>query len=503
MLKLDTTSTTHVLFLDLLEVENLHNTDLVVNQAKKYPSNPVLPLGDVGEWDLRRASSWGGSVIFDEDEQIFKLWYYGVPREEDFTAIGYALSEDGIYWDKPNLDIHEYRGSKQNNIVFRSPTGQKIFRVIRPNLSDHFTVTKDYTELDPAKRYKGWARLYYEQEDKNTYFPVYSSDGILWDVGSAPVAYPTVDATNLIVDDADPDPGRRIKLYGQLHSADSSLGHRDMGYGPDIEHCVPSPHNPVIERAGGLEHTVHLFAASSYKGYYIMLYNYNLWLDYYGQKGNVERRRRDTRVPEPKTGAFVGDIRLAVNRDGVSKFARVNSHQPVVARGEKGEWDSGFLVGSAPIVRGDMIYIFYSAADESAGACPNTLQEDVPSPIRMGLATLRLDGYANLQSRDGLAPAVVTTALISVTNPTEATLLLNASQLIPYRDWIEVEILDAGTNSPLEGYRREDCTDLIREGIRLPVHWGDQRTLAGVGVSNILLRFYLYGRAKLYSFTFS
>ena len=72
MRELDTTSATHVMFLDMLEVEGLHNTDLVVNQAEKCPFNPVLPLGDVGEWDLRRASTWAGTILFDEKDRVFR-----------------------------------------------------------------------------------------------------------------------------------------------------------------------------------------------------------------------------------------------------------------------------------------------------------------------------------------------------------------------------------------------------------------------------------------------
>ena len=199
----------------------------------------------------------------------------------------------------------------------------------------------------------------------------------------------------------------------------------------------------------GMEHTIHLFTAIRYWDYYVMLYNYNLWLDYYGQRGDYEVRKEDSRVPEPKTGAFVGDIRLAVNRDGVGKFQRVNIHQPVVARGEKGEWDSASLVTFAPIVHGDKIYIFYSAVDESGGASPNTWLQNIPCPIRTGLATLRLDGFTCLQSRDRLTPATVTTVPISVKRPKEAKLILNASDLIPYRDWIEVEVLDVSQNDLL------------------------------------------------------
>ena len=498
ILNLDTTSDTHILFLDMLEIDDLHNTELVVNQATKCRANPVMSLGDIGQWDSGRASHWGGSVIFDEDEQVFKMWYSGNTSEtEEFRAIGYAWSRDGIYWHKPNLGLYEFGGSEQNNIVFRSPTGSKVYGIVYPEMTGgHFTVAKDYGEEDPAKRYKGWAGIYVEGYDREGYpcSPIYSPDGLRWRLGPSPAPYPTGDATNLIFDDADSDPAKRIKTFGNRHFVNRPLGHVEMGYGPDIEHCVPSPHNPVIEP--GLEHTIHLFAAVRYKRYYVVLYNYNLWLDYYGHKGDTEVRKRDSRVPEPKIGAFVGDVRLAVNRDGIGKFQKVDPHRPIVARGEKGQWDSGFLVTSAPLVHDNKIYIFYSALDESGGAKPNTLFR-VPAPTRDGLATLRLDGFTNLQSRDGLAPAVVTTMPIAVRNPKEAMLILNATQLIPYRDWIEVEILDAGTNSPLEGYRREDCTDVISEGVRIPIEWGEIRTLHGIAAAEVKLRFYLYGRARL------
>ena len=502
--KPDTTSQTHILFLDMLEVEDTHNVEVVVNPAEKCSANPVLPLGDVGEWDFRRTSNWGGTTIFDEDEKIFKMWYIGQGVEnDDFAGIGYAVSQDGIYWQKPRLGLYEYRGSKENNIVFQSPTGIKIYGVVMDGMCDHFTLTRDAREEDAAKRYKGWTRIYYEQEDTNVFFPMYSADGIHWEVGSAPVAYPTIDPTNVIVDDEDPDPGKRIKFYGNLHDPDRRIGHRDMGYGPDFEQCAPSPHNPVLEPVEGMEHTIHLFTAIRYRGYYVMLYNYNLWLDYYGQRGDFDVRKEDPRVPEPKTGAFVGDIRLAVNRDGVGKFRRVNMHQPVVARGEKGEWDSASLVTSAPIVHGDTIYIFYSAVDESGGASPNAWLENIPCPIRTGLATLRLDGFTCLQSRDRLTPATVTTVPISVKGPKETKLILNASDFVPYRDWIEVEVLDAGTGSPVAGYGREDCTDVVREGIRIPVAWRERQTLEGVTSEEVQLRFTLYGKVRLYSFTFT
>jgi len=55
-------------------------------------------------------------------------------------GICYATSKDGIKWDKPELGLVDYEGSKANNIIWRGPHGAGIF--------------KDHRDPDPARRYK-------------------------------------------------------------------------------------------------------------------------------------------------------------------------------------------------------------------------------------------------------------------------------------------------------------------------------------------------------------
>ena len=44
------------------------------------------------------------SVIFDDDEKLFKMWYGLWERggEDEATVLAYATSRDGIAWDKPS-----------------------------------------------------------------------------------------------------------------------------------------------------------------------------------------------------------------------------------------------------------------------------------------------------------------------------------------------------------------------------------------------------------------
>ena len=490
---------TRVLFLDLEEIEETENVRFAINTAEKHAANPIIPLGDMGAWDSFRVSTWAGTILFDEEENIFKLWYVGAASQRLSSAIGYATSADGVEWEKPDLGLYEFNGDKRNNIVFRSPTGILLIKERAPDMSGHFVINKDIEEVNPAKRYKGWAHAYDDKSGDNAYYPVYSADGLRWTFEPTPVSYPTVDPTNLLIDYSEADPEKRTKFYGNISSG--GIGHRDMGFGPDILHCSPSPHNPVLEPLEHMEHTVHLSSAIRYANYYVMTYNYNLWLDYYEQKGDFERRKEDIRVPEPKTGAFVGDARLAVNRDGTGKFQRVRPYEPIIRRGEKGTWDSGFIVASQPIERGDEIYLYYSAADEAAGASPNTAMWNVPIPIRTGLAKVRRDGFTWLQSRDALTPATVTTEPVRTGSSRAVDIAVNASQLCRFRDWIEVEVLDANSGKPIPGYTRQECGKISKEGIRVPVRWNSTGRIDLAHADRFKIRFRLYGRAKLYSFS--
>ena len=112
-----------VVFLDLEDVQSRQNVVQTVCEATKYPGNPLLPLGRVGEWDERVAAPWATrTVIYDEEDEIFKCWYDGCSFRQASTSFemefptGYAISEDGINWIKPRLGLFEYNGSKDNNI---------------------------------------------------------------------------------------------------------------------------------------------------------------------------------------------------------------------------------------------------------------------------------------------------------------------------------------------------------------------------------------------------
>jgi hypothetical protein len=122
------------LFIDDTSVERMDGLKRKLHQPQDIDANPVI----VPEhpWEHRRIPY--GSVLWFPDEGKFKCWYLTLNiydsrpgfrgyRKEHHVPINeaaficYAESNDGVKWTKPELGLHEFRGSKKNNIVLVSP----------------------------------------------------------------------------------------------------------------------------------------------------------------------------------------------------------------------------------------------------------------------------------------------------------------------------------------------------------------------------------------------
>ena len=94
-----------------------------IHAVDKYPGNPIiLP---VRPWEGQYALLYG-AVIRDEEEGIWKAWYstmhhfrYTQNIFRESTYLCYATSKDRIHWEKPELGLIDYRGSKANNISLK------------------------------------------------------------------------------------------------------------------------------------------------------------------------------------------------------------------------------------------------------------------------------------------------------------------------------------------------------------------------------------------------
>jgi hypothetical protein len=122
------------LFIDDYLVASMHALKRTLHQPTDIESNPVMTQEH--PWEHRRIPF--GSVIYSAEEKKFRCWYltlniydsrpgfrgyrkdHHVPLHEA-AFLCYAESQDGVHWLKPELGLHEYRGSKKNNILLTCP----------------------------------------------------------------------------------------------------------------------------------------------------------------------------------------------------------------------------------------------------------------------------------------------------------------------------------------------------------------------------------------------
>jgi len=129
---------------------------LVPPVVRKHPANPLL-LPD-RPWE-RTGILNHVSVLHDVEEGTYKMWYQilgkqnpdGTPSDPGDVGIYsrclYAVSRDGVHWEKPELGLVEFEGSTKNNIVFADPNK-------RPRGTPIYWILKDHADLDRARRYK-------------------------------------------------------------------------------------------------------------------------------------------------------------------------------------------------------------------------------------------------------------------------------------------------------------------------------------------------------------
>jgi len=109
-----------------------------------------------------------------QDGELYRMYYRGSNDNRSLGGKGkthpelvcYAQSRDGIHWEKPELGIVEFKGSKKNNIVWDSHGSHSFaaFKDANPN-------------CPPDARYKALA---YSKRSPGGLYALKSSDAVHW-----------------------------------------------------------------------------------------------------------------------------------------------------------------------------------------------------------------------------------------------------------------------------------------------------------------------------------
>jgi hypothetical protein len=432
-----------------------------LHQLRKHPANPVM----AGETAWEGGPRWGpvlAYVLRDDQTGRFRLWYRSRVK---YQANGrtysdpnlYAESADGLHWERPNLGLYEWEGSKDNNIILQA--GDMRGLIHEPH--------------DTAAPWKGiWehksAGLSPDGVTRDGYYLYTSQDAIRWERAFLSVPHGARRAPSGDGARQSPLPLPRLGDTGHVRW-DSML----ETYVCDAKGTVPREGGDKVLTAGqpgGDGH--HRFRLQMESddlihwsrprvvafpdqrdldagtiGFYGLLgTNYeSLWIGY------LRTHRLD---PWKRV-----DVQLAVSRDGRT-WSRACDREVFLPLGPEDSWEPDYseINHAGPILVNDKLWFFYrgSILERHRGTGPD-LQKG------LGLATLRRDGFASLTAGAN-GGRVVTRPL------TFEGKHLHVNAAVKSGGHIRVALLDSD-GAPIPGFTAEDCAPISGDATDLAVTW--------------------------------
>jgi len=463
-----------VLFVDTLDVSRTTGLIWGAEFPRKCPSNPLLsPPDNPDAPDAVRVFNRG---TIRRENGRFRMWYSATGTDSPITPgqpvrpwqhymrVCYAESQDGLHWQRPELGLVEFKGSRHNNIlagIQRLPT-----------------VVYDEREADPQRRYKCFGESTTGMLQREEGHLMTSADGLHWRYQPSPRRYPGTlpywpsEFHSVLRDDRERDPEWRWKAYG-LFATGPTRRASQLATSPDGIHWTGYPENPIVEPLQGISPCIHDFLVWQEMGRYVGLLQVGDALHNY-------------------------EWELMVSRDGVH-FSRVSDGRRFLGRGAAGQWDQGGIQAAVPVRVGDESWFYYGGREKPWSSYPADPKETWTFKSHCGLATIGVGRYAGFRLSEKHERGMLVTQPIRCQFDGALTLVVNA--IAAAQSPVRVAVLDATTGQPLEGYGVDDCLALVADGVSQPVRWSGLSEVNLRGDRPVLLQFELRGRrSRLYGF---
>ena len=467
------------LFIDRLLIADSENLAFTLHQGEKHPRNPLVKADK--PWEGWRLQIYG-TVLYDAQEKLFKMWYFAESTERfpDFATY-YATSKDGIVWDKPLVGTVESKVPGKHNAV---ADGVLLA-----------SVTKDLKESDPSRRYK---MVCWRQKAPHGAQTMVSPDGLHWTELKQKICR----SSDVITAFYDPRSEQYVafpklvtkahghvrRTFGLSTSKDflNWTPSQDRIFFPDLQddvgslrridkvrHLLDRPDDPSLMRTefygiGAYPHESCTIA-------FPWMFTINNNARYGNHEGPME-------------------IQLAVSRD-LRNWERP-FRTPIVAQGKKGTWDEGMLFTSSTAISvGDEVWLYYGGANYTHGNPAIYREADTGRLTRytgsIGLVRWKRDRFVSV---DGPAEGgVLTTVPVTFTG---RHLEINAAT--QNAGTVTVEFCDAAGN-PLPNYK--PSSPFQGDSLGHAVQFPDSPPTADLAGKPIAVRFRLKN-ARLYSFGF-
>ena len=450
------------LFVDDFLIASRKGVERQVHQVRKYKGNPIM--GPEKPWEPRGCTFH--MILRDPamGTRKFRMWYAAHGSLTLPSGIGtrfpacYAESDDGIHWTKPELGLHPYKGSKANNIVI---PGGNIWGIIH-----------EPQEPDPNRRYKAVVWHQPQYVPREGYFLYTSPDGLRWKREThEPVALskhrqqPGIGDTSLFRWDI------RLKKYicdtKILFREPGTMRCRGMMESDDLIHWS-RPRMTIYP--DGLD-----ASDAQIYGHCGFVYE-SLWI---GMMRVMHREYVENSYKQTT-------IELTASRDG-RHWTRVGKRKEFIPLGKPDEWDPHYHDAcTPPILVGDELWIYYRSVPLWDGE-----KKGHDKISRIGLATLRRDGFVSLNA--GETPGVIVTRPLTFAG---SKLFVNAK--IAEGGYVKAE-LRSRPGEAVRSYTLGECQPAAGDATKTRITWAGRNTIEHVPAQSLRLAFELKN-AKLYSF---
>jgi len=463
---------------------------------------------------------WEGSAtayhnIF-QDGKLYRMYYRAwqitvrpdkVDTDSHPTYLCYAESDDGLHWRRPELGLHEFHGSKANNIVMGAgKVGDVEYDTGSP------AVFKDENPKVPADaRYKAFLTT----KKPRGLMPFKSADGIHWSpMHNTPVITDgAFDSQNLAFWDEQRGEYRAYWRYFSKGTADAPfIGVRAIRTATskdfihwenqqNLTYVDSPPEHLYTNQVKPYHRAPHLLIGLPVR--YIEPEQGQAAADDARDSANADRAKKWSpsmrALPElearemrakasERYGTALSETLLMASRDGV-EFKRWNEAFIRPGPEREGTWNYGHLYAAWFLVE-------TKSALEGA---PNELSFYASESYWTGNSsllrryTLRLDGFVSVQAPLS-GGEVITKPLSFRGRHLEINFATSAAGSV------RVEIQDLN-GRPLPGFALDDCPAIFGDAIGRPVTWTKGSDVRAIAEQPVRLRFELKD-ADLYAFQF-
>ena len=476
------------LFIDHRFIAAHENVELHVNPPVKRPG-AVIQCDKL--WDAFNITF----LTVAEDDGIYKMWYHAfdgdqwTPGAAGMSRLCYAVSRDGLSWEKPSLGIVDYEGSNENNILIENMKTGHVFIDPHGRPEERYKII--YTNLDlpePEKLRVG-----------------VSDDGVHWRLPTDDTAPYAPDSQQIAFWD-----GRIGKYVVYLRSFVNPAG--------DLMTCPISEYTPEYGRAVSrveLDDIVRPWTDKDslaplmetvlrsdeldppdFDIYTSAAYQYPYAADAYFMFPMVYQHlkvNRETSVPNDG----VNDGQLCASRDGIH-WMRYD-RRTYLERGLPCEPDCGICAPTGCLIRrGDYLHQYYRGWPYTHGGFRRLTQQQRRSRehwgrSHVGVAAQRLDGFVSADAP--LAGGYIITPPI-VFSGEEFRLNINVSANGEAR----AEIQDANGEA-VGGYSLDECDRIMWNDVAHTVKWRGKSDVSSLAGQPVRIRIVMRA-ARLYAFQF-